>query len=228
MPHALLFDLDGTLSDTHDLSRATWLEVLRPYGIDVDFRFYQENIRGRSQNDVLDVLVPDLASGERQALAERERLRYRDRTRRAAPLPGVSDFMAVARARGFRLALVTNAPRDDAFESLEPLGLVDVFNPMVFSDEVGVIKPDPAPYLAALSRAGIAPADAIAFEDSPRGVRSARRAGLTVVALVTTHHPEELREAGAALVIGDFTDTALDWVLSDPASLARHPAKAEH
>lgn len=228
MAHALLFDLDGTLSDTHDLSRATWLEVLRPYGIDVDFRFYQDHIRGRSQHEILDALVPDLPAGERQALAECERFRYRDRTRRAAPLPGVSDFMTLARDRGFRLALVTNAPREDAFVSLEPLGLGDVFDPMVFSDEVGAIKPDPAPYRAALTRMGIDPGDAIAFEDSPRGVASARRAGLTVVALVTTHHPEELREAGAALVIGDFTDTALSPVLNDPACRVEGQRAAEH
>ena len=85
MSHALLFDLDGTLSDTHDLSRATWLEVLRPYGVDVDFNFYQEHIRGRSQADIIDALLPDREPDERLELAERERRRYRDRTRRAAP-----------------------------------------------------------------------------------------------------------------------------------------------
>lgn len=228
MPHALLFDLDGTLSDTHDLSRATWLEVLRPYGIDVDFRFYQDHIRGRSQPDILEVLLPDLAADERQALGARERRRYRDRTRRAAPLPGVSDFMALAREHGFRLALVTNAPRHDAFVSLEPLGLVNVFEPMVFADEVEASKPDPAPYRAALARMGIEAGQAIAFEDSPRGVRSARSAGLTVIALVTTHHPRDLRAAGAALVIGDFTDTALDSVLNDPASLGDGQGCTEH
>lgn len=223
MSHALLFDLDGTLSDTHDLSRATWLEVLRPYGVDVDFNFYQEHIRGRSQADIIDALLPDLEPDERLELAERERRRYRDRTRRAAPLPGVSDFMTLARERGFKLALVTNAPRGDAFVSLEPLGLAHAFEPMVFADEVGVAKPHPAPYNTALSKLCLAPGQAIAFEDSPRGVSSARRAGLTVIALVTTHHPDDLRDAGAALVIGDFTDTALTAVLDEPDNLTNRP-----
>lgn len=90
MTHVFYFDLDGTLSDTHDLSRATWLEVLRPYDIDVDFRFYQQYIRGRSQMDVIDSLLPDLGTDERANLSARERDSYCDRTRRAAPLPGLT------------------------------------------------------------------------------------------------------------------------------------------
>jgi beta-phosphoglucomutase-like phosphatase (HAD superfamily) len=50
-------------------------------------------------------------------------------------------------------------------------------------EDAGRPKPDPAPYRIALQRLGVAPADAVAIDDSPAGVRSALTAGLAVVAL---------------------------------------------
>ena len=48
MYRALLFDLDGTLAETDSLHLPTWVDVLRPHGIEVDEAFYKENISGRS------------------------------------------------------------------------------------------------------------------------------------------------------------------------------------
>lgn len=223
MTHVLFFDLDGTLSDTHELARATWLEVLRPHGIDVDFNFYQDNIRGKTNDEVVEALLPFLEPDRRRQLCQTEANSYRDRVRRAAPLPGLTDFMNAARKRSYRLALVTNAPRSSSYESLYPLGLDEAFDPMVFADEAGAHKPDPAPYRAALQQLDMSADCGIAFEDSPKGVTAATRAGIPVIALVTTHHPADLRDAGAALVVGDFADPVLYDVLEQPEILRQSP-----
>lgn len=223
MSHVLFFDLDGTLSDTHDLARATWLEVLRPHGIDVDFAFYQEHIRGRTNDEVVAALLPSLDPEDRRTLCKTEAHSYQDRVRRAAPLPGLTDFLNAAREHSFRIALVTNAPRSSSFESLRPLGLDKAFEPMVFADETGAHKPDPAPYRVALQQLGVSGDRGIAFEDSPKGVTAAAGAGISVIGLVTTHHPAELRDAGAALVVGDFADPVLYQVLDEPDVLRQTP-----
>ncbi len=108
-----------------------------------------------------------------------------------------------------KIGLVTNAPAEDARESLEALGLTDAFDPMVFAEEAGAEKPDPAPYSFALETLGVSAGETLAFEDSPKGVKSAVEAGVPVVGLVSTHAPKELRGAGAELVIGDFADPAV-------------------
>lgn len=225
MTHVLFFDLDGTLSDTHDLARATWLEVLRPHGIDVDIKFYQEHIRGETNDEIVQALLPALNTDERRQLCETQARSYRDRVQRAAALPGLMDFMNAARERSYRMALVTNAPRDSSFESLHPLGLENAFEPMIFADEAGAHKPHPAPYREALRQLDLPADQGIAFEDSPTGVTAATRAGLAVIALVTTNHPAELREAGAALVVGDFADPILYDVLEHPAILREAPVQ---
>lgn len=209
MPRALLFDLDGTLTDTHAIRLANWLEVLRPHGVDVDMNIYKEKLTGRPNAEAVQELVPDLSDEERAALLENEESGHRGRTTQAGPIAGLGAFLEEARGRGISLALVSNAPKEEARKSLESLGLADAFEPMVFAEDVGAEKPDPAPYEAALEKLGISPGEALAFEDSPSGMGGAVEAGIPVVGLVATHSPNELREAGAEFVVGDFADRAL-------------------
>lgn len=55
---------------------------------------------------------------------------------------------------------------------------------------------------------------------------SATRAGVTIIALVTMHHPVVLRAAGASLVVGDFADPGLHDVLKQSAMLRNTPIKS--
>ena len=209
-PKVLLFDLDGTISDTHAIHLANWLEVLRPHGIDVDMGLYKESLKGRSNEEVVDELLPDLAGEEKEELLEREAEGYRYRMAEAGAIAGLRRLLEEGRDRGLGLALVSNAPKEDARRSLEALGLDDAFDLMVFAEDVGAKKPDPAPYEAALERLGFRAQEAPAFDDSPSGAGGAMNAGTRVVGIVsTTHAPDELREAGAEFVVGDFVDRAV-------------------
>ena len=209
MPKVLFFDLDGTLTDTHTLHIATWMEVLRPHGVEVDMSLYRNKLLGQSNEEAMRDLLPDLSDEEtREVLAAEARV-YRGRTRKVGPILGLGGLLEEGRGRGMSLVLVTNAPEEDARKSLEALGLADAFHPMIFAEEVGAKKPDPAPYGLALGRTGVPAGETLAFEDSPKGVRSAVEAGVPVVGLASTHTPKELREAGADLVVGDFADPAV-------------------
>ena len=85
----------------------------------------------------------------------------------------------------------------------------EAFEPMIFAEDVGVKKPDPAPYQEALRELEISPEEALAFEDSPTGVEGAVEAGIPVIGLSSTHAPNDLREAGAEFIVGDFVDREL-------------------
>ncbi|WP_048307451.1 HAD family phosphatase [Halomonas sp. PR-M31] len=218
MTDVILFDLDGTLSDTHGLARATWLEALRPHGIDVDFEFYQKNIRGQSREEALDNILPNLEKEESQQLLDTQDGYYRNRLSTTGPLPGLFPFLNRANEKGYRLALVSNAPQEIADKILHSLGLEDTFDVKTFAEEVEAAKPDPAVYHLALERLGVGPDRCLAFEDSPKGVTAAINAGLKVIGMAATHSPAELRDAGASLVVGDFVDVALDDILEHPDS----------
>ena len=209
MYRALLFDLDGTLAETDSLHLPTWVDVLRPYGIEIDEEFYRERISGRSNSKIVEDLLPDLSAKEGRDLADAKEASFRERADELEPLPGLLDFMREAKDCGLSLALVTNAPEENVEAMLLALELREFFDEVVLSDEVGPVKPDPAPYRAALDRLGVAPEEALAFEDSTSGIASSVGAGIPTVGIASTQAPETLEDAGAFMVAADFADPGL-------------------
>ena len=205
----MLFDLDGTLAETDSLHLPTWVNVLRPYGIEIDEEFYRERISGRSNSKIVEDLLPDLSAKEGRDLADAKEASFRERADELEPLSGLLDFMREAKDRGLSLALVTNAPEENVEAMLLALELREFFDEVVLSDEVGPVKPDPAPYRAALNRLGVAPEEALAFEDSTSGVASSVGVGIPTVGIASTQAPETLEDAGAFMVAADFADPEL-------------------
>ena len=97
---------------------------------------------------------------------------------------------------GGHWGIVTTADRASALRYFKVL---EVAGPRVFvtAEDVRRSKPDPAPYLMAAERIGAAPAQCVVFEDSPAGVRSAKRAGMQVIAVLSSCERADLLEADA-------------------------------
>lgn len=205
----LLFDLDGTLVDSDPMHKQTWGSVLARFGIALDDETYRRDFSGRLNPDIVARLLPQLDRAACVALGVEKEALFRDLTPRLDPLPGAAPLIERARQRGRKLALVTNAPRLNALHMLRAIGLADVWDAIVVAEEIGVGKPDPAPYRAGLSQLGIAAERAVAFEDSATGVQAAAGAGIFTVGLTTSHAAEGLTGSGARLIARDFEDPAL-------------------
>lgn len=211
---ALLFDLDGTVAETDSLHFPAWADILREHGdLDIDRAFYQANISGRLNPEIVAEYIPGMSVEETATLVDEKEAHFRERVDGLIPTPGLLDFVSKAKEAGAILALVTNAPRANAEVVLAALGLEDCFDEVVVADDVAAGKPDPAPYLEVLRRVGITPREAIAFEDSKSGIASALGAGIRTVGVASTQEPEYLTDAGAFLVVEDFTDPRLRQLL---------------
>ena len=213
MLKALLFDLDGTLTDTNSVHRLTWVKILEPYGYDVTRDFYRDRISGRLTPEIVADLFPDLSSEEVEEMAEAKEAAFREQARELEPLPGLSEFITKGQKKGMRIVLVTNAPKENVSAILGALGLDSVFEPVILGEELDAGKPDPAPYEAALEALGISSEEAVAFEDSPSGIASSVAAGIPTVGIASTHEEEKLEDLGVDLVVHDFTDPKLEVLL---------------
>lgn len=189
-----------------------WLEGLARYGIQGDHHFYQTQISGGLNPEIVQRLLPQLSQAEGEIFLEQKEARFRELAGGVRPLPGLRELWDWAKRTHLQLALVSNAPRVNALHMLEQFNLT--FDRVVLSEELSAGKPDPLPYRTALLQLGIGPDQALAFEDSPSGVRSAVGAGIRTVALTTGHPADGLEKAGAFLCIADFGDKRLwEWLL---------------
>jgi HAD superfamily hydrolase (TIGR01509 family) len=213
---ALLFDLDGTLAETDSLHLPTWVDVLEPYGVQVDEEFYRESISGRNTSEIVRDLLPELSDEENRSVGDAKEARFRERATELEPLPGLVDFIERGRERGMNIVLVTNAPEENVQAILLALELRDFFDTVVLADEVEAVKPDPAPYEAALQKIGVAAEAALAFEDSVSGISSSVAAGVPTVGITSSQNPERLLDAGAFMTVQNFTDPQLRALFRAP------------
>ncbi len=213
MLKALIFDMDGTLVHSDPVHLEAFAEVLRPEGVDINEEIYRSTIIGRTNEAIFASLLPHLPVEKHEAYADEKEATFRRMASDLRPLEGLLDLLAWAEARGIEIALVTNAPRLNADHMLEALGLAGRFKVEITIEEVERGKPDPLPYLTALERLGIGADEAIAFEDSPSGMRAAKAAGLFSFGVLTGLSADEMREIGADGAILTFRDPALWEVL---------------
>ena len=206
---AILFDLDGTLANTDPIHFLTWQELLRTYDLEIDEAFYKTRISGRLNPVIVQDILPHLTVVEGKRVADEKEAHFRRLATELQCLPGLPDVLAWTDECRLQRALVTNAPRANAEFMLEILELIETFPLVILAEDAPAGKPDPAPYRLALSRLGVKPEEALAFEDSPSGIRSAVAAGIYTIGIASTHPPQNLYDAGAAMVIPDFTDSQL-------------------
>ncbi|GAA0404294.1 HAD family hydrolase [Microbispora corallina] len=205
---AALFDLDGTLINTERRSLAMWRMLLENHGIEPHEALVRR-FMGRRGRDILPEIMP---GADVLALVE-EVMSYADHPGLPdiVPVPGAADLVRRVAEKGSPLALVTSAHRAWAVERLAEIGVGDLVRTIVSGEDVAVGKPDPSGYLMAASLIGVEPARCVAFEDSLAGIEAAQAAGMTCVAVATTHAPEEL--AHADLVVPDMS--GIEWPLTE-------------
>jgi HAD superfamily hydrolase (TIGR01509 family) len=214
----LLFDLDGTLTNTDDLHFGAYQTLLADFGRSITLKTYQTRIMGAPNEAIMQELFPGEPQHVQQRLADRKEALFRASVKRLQPTPGALEVFDWAARHGARIAVVTNAPRPNAELMLNGLSLIGRIDLLTIGEELPRGKPDPLPYLTSLEQLGGNARRALAFEDSLSGIRSASGAGLYTFGIRTALPSDALRNAGAADVIDDFKAAALWRVLDGVAN----------
>lgn len=210
---AILYDLDGTIVNTDPLHFQAWQELLREHSIEIDEEFYKARMSGRLNPAIVQDLLPELSPEAGEKFYNRKEARFREMAAELTPLPGLLNLIAWGEEQGFKQAVVTNAPRENAYYMLEALHLQHRFERVFIAEEIGMAKPNPGIYQYALAYFNLAANQALAFEDSPSGIRAAVGANIPTVGIASTQEPGELYDLGAMLVVADFTEAQLSSLL---------------
>lgn len=175
----VLIDFDGTLVDSIRDLYSLYCDFLSHYkkkGTRAEFK----ELNGPSIQEIIELLIQrhQLPDPSEKLLAFYSTLLVEYYKEVAEPAVGALDFIHKAKKQGLKLILVTSADRRLVEPFLNRFKLKDFFDAVVTSEGLHRSKPDPAIYRAALEKGQLDPHQAIAIEDSVKGVQSALSAGI--------------------------------------------------
>jgi len=212
---AFLFDFDGLIVDTEVPSRAGWEHVYREHGHELPPEKWALVVGTVGAWDPMEHLE-ELVGGplERERITERRRAHEFALADAEELRPGVAAYFAEADRGGLMRAIVSSADRRWIDRHLARLDETDGWDAIVTADhDPARAKPNPELYLEALQLLGVAPDEAVAFEDSPNGIRAAHAAGIFCVAV-----PNDVTRAfdldEADLVVDSLADLPPDELLA--------------
>jgi sugar-phosphatase len=181
--------MDGVLVDSEPLWRQAERQTFAEIGIKLSDADCESTMGLRTDEVIAHWYEKVPWEGPTQAEVEK-RLEQRVGdliTERATAMPGVAQALAMARKEGLALGLATSSSPILIDTVLTTLSLTDVFavSHSAVDEELG--KPDPAVFLTTARLLGVKPAECVAIEDSAAGVRSAKAAGMRVIAVPPAH-----------------------------------------
>jgi HAD superfamily hydrolase (TIGR01509 family) len=225
--HAVVFDMDGVLIDSHPAHRAAWREFLRVMGRDASEAELAFILEGRTRSEILRHFFGELGNEDLQEFGKRKDEIFRGMERQIGPVFGVLDFVEELDRRGIPMAVATSASEIRTFSTIERLGLGGCFEAVITASDVSAGKPNPMVYRLACERIGVPPQEALAFDDASAGIEAARSAGMRCIGVASNGYSANLVMAGAERVIPDFAGLEFDSIAQRPIELPGNPLRNE-
>jgi beta-phosphoglucomutase-like phosphatase (HAD superfamily) len=217
---ALLFDFDGVVVDTEVPTYESWRQIYAEHGVDLALADWLPVV-GAGTSTGPDAVFDAVAHLEsllgtildRDAIIERRSRRKVELCDESELLPGVVRYLADARRLKLKTAIVTRGSDDWVQHHLRRVGIDHAWDAVVCANgDHRRAKSDF--YLEALANLGVEPSEAIAFEDSPNGVRAAKEAGIRC-AVVPNRITREGDFEGADIVLVSLAERGLNELLAE-------------
>ena len=212
---ALVFDLDGVLTDTAELHYFAWKRLADELGLAFD-REQNEALKGISRLGSLEIILQNnqkcnaYTSLVKEVLANRKNEYYKELIETLTEkdvLPGIRGLLSEAKAAGLKLAVASvskNAPR-----VLERIGLTDYFDTVADAAKIKRSKPDPEIFVTCAEQLQVDPRCCIGLEDSQAGIEGILDAGMFAVGIhvnQTGRAPDWMVESTAELTLKGLQD----------------------
>jgi beta-phosphoglucomutase len=211
---AFIFDLNGTMIDDMSYHSAAWFAILND---DLKANLTRDEVNRQMYGKNEELLDRIFGKGrftkeEMADISSKKEQSYQTAFRPYLQLiAGLPALLEKASQRNIRMAIGSAAIPFNIDFVLDNLQIRHYFQAIVSADDVTVSKPDPETFTKAARILGVSPETCIVFEDAPKGVEAALRAGMSSIVLTTMHEKQEFQRYPNVLrYIADYTDPSLD------------------
>lgn len=213
-PKAFIFDLNGTMIDDMDFHIRAWHGILNSLGAIVSLEETKLQCYGKN-SDVLERMFPGrFTMEEMDTMSVEKEKKYQEEFRPHLKLIGGLDvFLQQAADKGIRMGIGSAAIMFNVDYVLDGLHIRKYIDAIISADHVVNSKPDPETFLKAAALLQTDPADCIVFEDSPKGVEAATKAGMKSVVLTTMHTEDEFNDPNIICFVPDYTNGLFEKIM---------------
>lgn len=194
---AIIFDFDGVLVDSEKIHFRACEQILASENITLTQSEYYQHYIGLSDTEMFGLILQNrrlkYTPEQINMLTQAKLNAYKaiiNSTDSLPTFPYAKPFIELYAKSMGKLAICSGSTREEVITTLAKLeqgGLRAYFEPIITIDDFKVGKPSPQGYLMTAERLNILPKDCLAIEDTPKGATAAKSAGMTVIALTTTH-----------------------------------------
>lgn len=189
-----IFDWDGVIIDSSRAHEASWERLAAEQGCALPPDHFKRSFGMKNEQIIPDILGWTRDAEQIRALSLRKEALYRRiiYEEGIAPLPGVASWLEALRGASVPCAIASSTHRENITCTLGLIGFEKYFAAIVSSEDVNRGKPAPDVFLLAAKKLNAQPSRCVVFEDAHVGIEAARRAGMKVVGVASTHPAETL------------------------------------
>lgn len=186
MLKAVIFDMDGVISDTEKTHIIVETTLLKRFGVEVDGEELSDKYAGVPSKVFMKKILDDhgVKTDIDKLIDEKWAMVTDLITQKLDPVPGVLELIDKLKNKGFKLAVGSSSTPKFVNLTLDKLDIKDKFDAVVTIDDVENGKPSPDIFLLAAKKLGVAPEECLVIEDGRSGMQAAKSAGMRCVGLV--------------------------------------------
>jgi HAD superfamily hydrolase (TIGR01509 family) len=205
---AVIFDMDGVIVHSNPYHKKSWKKFFQKHGLHLNEEDLRQHVYGKINSEILTHYFGKISQERiKEYVHEKESLFRKLIAPEISSPRGMHAFLHMLKKNYIICAVATSAPPENVRFVLQKFGIKKFFSVILDDSHVTKGKPNPEIYLKTAKLMNFPPKRCIVIEDSISGITSARRAGMKVIAITTTHTKKELSEAD--VVIDDFTTLTL-------------------
>ncbi len=192
----IIFDCDGVLVDSEEISNRMLIEMANSVGAKIEMEYALENFAGKSLKSIFDY-IENLTREKLPNSFEKE---YRERTFVAfktslKPIKGIHNLL---NRISIPYCVASSGPKEKIILNLTTTKLIEKFRNNIFSSyEIGSWKPNPEIFEYAAKKMGYKPDECVVIEDSLAGIKAAKSGGFKVFGFANKSNKSIFEKEGA-------------------------------